>query len=145
MSQMYKNYVNGEWIESTSKETISSINPADSDDLIGYFQSSTIDDADKGIDSAHLAKKTWETTSQVERGNYLLKAAKYLEKNSDKFAKSITRECGKAMLESQGEVGRAVALLQYYGIEGSNPVGDVVPSVNPKILLYTKKIPYVIH
>ena len=141
MSEMYKNYVNGEWIESTSKETISSINPADSDDLIGYFQSSTIDDADKGIDSAYLAKKNWETTSQVERGNYLLKAAKYLEKNSDKFAKSITRECGKAILESQGEVGRAIALLQYYGIEGSNPVGDVVPSVNPKILLYTKKIP----
>ncbi len=141
MPETYKNYVNGVWIDSNSKETISSINPANSDDVLGYFQSSTIEDADKGIDSAYLAKKSWENTSQVERGNYLLKAAKYLEENSEKFAQAITRECGKAILESRGEVGRAIVLLQYYGIEGSNPIGDVVPSVNPKILLYTKKIP----
>ena len=141
MSKTFKNYVNGEWVTSDSNETISSINPADNDDVLGLFQASTINDADNGIDSAYSAKKEWSNISQVERGNYLLNAAKYLENNSGKFADSITRECGKAILESRGEVGRAIALLQYYGIEGSNPIGDVVPSINPKILLYTKKIP----
>ncbi|MFL2665120.1 MAG: aldehyde dehydrogenase family protein [Dehalococcoidia bacterium] len=141
MYKTFKNYVNGEWVKSDSNETISSINPADNDDVLGLFQASTTNDADHGIDSAYFAKKEWSNISQVERGNYLLNAAKYLEKNSERFAESITRECGKAILESRGEVGRAIALLQYYGIEGSNPIGDVVPSINPKILLYTKKIP----
>jgi hypothetical protein len=52
------------------------------------------------------------------------------------------RESGKAILESRGEVGRAIALLQYYGVEGANPVGAVVPSVNPNILLYTNRFGY---
>jgi len=141
MAERYHNYVNGAWVDATSGEVSTSTNPADLSDIVGEFQLSTSADVDVAITAAHSVKESWRRTSSLARGGYLLKAASYLEANLEEYAQAITRESGKAILESRGEVGRAVALLQYFGVEGSNPVGSVVPSVNPNILLYTNRMP----
>jgi aldehyde dehydrogenase (NAD+) len=141
MAERYHNYVNGTWVDATSGEVSTSTNPADLSDIVGEFQLSTSADVDVAITAAHSVKESWRRTSSLARGGYLLKAASYLEANLEEYAQAITRESGKAILESRGEVGRAVALLQYFGVEGSNPVGSVVPSVNPNILLYTNRMP----
>jgi alpha-ketoglutaric semialdehyde dehydrogenase len=141
MAERYQNYVNGSWSDGSSGAVSTSTNPADLSDVVGEFQASTSADAAAAIDAAHDVKESWRRTSSLARGGYLLKAASYLEANLEEFAQMVTRECGKAILEARGEIGRAVALLQYYGVEGSNPVGAVVPSVNPNILLYTNRMP----
>jgi len=141
MAERYQNYVNGAWVDATSGEVSTSTNPADLSDVVGEFQLSTSSDVDAAITAAHSVKESWRRTSSLARGGYLLKAASYLEANLEEYAQAVTRESGKAILESRGEVGRAVALLQYFGVEGSNPVGSVVPSVNPNILLYTNRMP----
>jgi acyl-CoA reductase-like NAD-dependent aldehyde dehydrogenase len=141
MAERYQNYVNGAWVDATSGEVSTSTNPADLSDVVGEFQLSTSSDVDAAITTAHSVKESWRRTSSLARGGYLLKAASYLEANLEEYAQAVTRESGKAILESRGEVGRAVALLQYFGVEGSNPVGSVVPSVNPNILLYTNRMP----
>jgi len=141
MAERYQNYVNGAWVDATSGEVSTSTNPADLADVVGEFQLSTSSDVDAAITAAHSVKESWRRTSSLDRGGYLLKAASYLEANLEEYAQAVTRESGKAILESRGEVGRAVALLQYFGVEGSNPVGSVVPSVNPNILLYTNRMP----
>jgi acyl-CoA reductase-like NAD-dependent aldehyde dehydrogenase len=141
MTDRFQNFVNGSWVDGSTGEVSVSTNPADLTDVIGEFQASNAADVDKAITAAAAAKEGWRRTSSLARGGYLLKAAAYLEANLEEFAQAVTRECGKAILESRGEVGRAIALLQYYGVEGSNPVGSVVPSVNPNILLYTNRTP----
>ena len=141
MAERYQNYVNGAWVDATSGEVSTSTNPADLSDVVGEFQLSTSADVDVAITAAHSVKESWRRTSSLARGGYLLKAASYLEANLEEYAQAVTRESGKAILEARGEVGRAVALLQYFGVEGSNPVGSVVPSVNPNILLYTNRMP----
>ena len=141
MAERYQNYVNGSWIDATSGEVSASTNPADLSDVVGEFQRSNSSDVDAAITAAHSVKESWRRTSSLARGGYLLKAASYLEANLEEYAQAVTRESGKAILEARGEVGRAVALLQYFGVEGSNPVGSVVPSVNPAILLYTNRMP----
>jgi len=141
MAERYQNYVNGGWTDATSGDVSTSTNPADLSDVVGEFQASNIADAEAAITAAHDVKESWRRTSSLARGGYLLKAASYLEANVEEYAQAVTRESGKAILESRGEVGRAIALLQYYGVEGSNPVGTVVPSVNPNILLYTNRMP----
>ncbi len=141
MAERYQNYVNGVWNDASSGDVSTSTNPADYSDLIGEFQASSKADVDTAITAAHDVKESWRRTSSLARGGYLLKAASYLEANLEEYAQAVTRESGKAILESRGEVGRAIALLQYYGVEGSNPVGSVVPSVNPAILLYTNRMP----
>ncbi len=141
MVERYQNYVSGAWVDTTSGGVSASTNPADLSDVIGEFQRSTPSDVNAAITAAHSVKESWRRTSSLARGGYLLKAASYLEANLEEYAKAVTRESGKAILEARGEVGRAVALLQYFGVEGSNPVGSVVPSVNPNILLYTNRMP----
>jgi aldehyde dehydrogenase (NAD+) len=141
MAERYQNYVGGVWVDSTSSKVTISTNPADHSDVIGEFQASEPADAHASISAASEIKESWRRTSSLARGGYLTKAAAYLETNLEEYAQAITRESGKAIIESRGEVGRAIALLQYYGVEGSNPVGTVVPSVNPNILLYTDRMP----
>ena len=137
----FKIYINGAWAESGTGKLSTSTNPADVNDTIGEFQASDAEDVSVAVASASAGCDHWSTMSPLARGNYLNAAASYLAGNSERYAQAITRECGKAIVEARGEVGRAVALLQYYGVEGSNPVGDVVPSVDPSILLYTKRVP----
>jgi alpha-ketoglutaric semialdehyde dehydrogenase len=141
MAERYQNYVNGAWTDASTGAVSTSTNPADLSDVIGEFQASSASDVDTAISAASDVKESWRRTSSLARGGYLLKAASYLEANLEEYAQAVTRESGKAILESRGEVGRAIALLQYYGVEGANPVGAVVPSVNPNILLYTNRMP----
>ena len=135
------NYVGGQWVPASTGKVSQSINPADLDDVVGDFQASNAADAEGAVGAAADAGRVWGSMSALARGGHLLAAADYLNQNSERYAQAITRECGKAIVEARGEVGRAVALLQYFGVEGSNPVGDVVPSVDPNILLYTKRVP----
>ena len=139
--QTYRNFVASEWAVSSTGQLSQSANPADSDDVIGEFQASDGADVENAVTVAENASAVWSSMSSLARGGYLLSAAEYLAANSERYAQAITRECGKAIIEARGEVGRAVALLQYFGVEGSNPVGEVVPSVDPNILLYTRREP----
>lgn len=141
MATTYQNFINGAWVDGQTGETSTSTNPANLDEVVGVFQKSNADDAKAAIAAAHEAKTAWGATSGLVRGQYLMKAASYLESNAEEFAQAITAEAGKAILEARGEVGRAIALLQYYGVDGANPVGTVVPSINPNILLYTNRVP----
>ena len=141
MVTTYQNFISGKWIDGQTGETASSTNPADLGDVVGEFQKSNVEDAKAAVAAAHSAKSSWGAASGLARGQYLMKAATYLESHAEEFAQAITREVGKAILEARGEVGRAVALLQYYAVDGSNPVGTVVPSINPNILLYTNRMP----
>ena len=137
----FLNYVGGSWVAASTGNVSQSSNPADLDDVIGEFQASSSADVESAVAVASDAARAWGSMSALARGGYLLAAADYLNQNAERYAQAITRECGKAIVEARGEVGRAVALLQYFGVEGSNPVGDVVPSVDPNILLYTKRVP----
>lgn len=140
-NDLFLNYVNGQWATASTGQVSQSTNPANLDDVIGDFQASSAMDVENAVGVAHEAGRTWGSMSALARGGYLLAAADHLNANAERYAQAITRESGKAILEARGEVGRAVALLQYFGVEGSNPVGDVVPSVDPNILLYTMRVP----
>lgn len=141
MAQLFQNFIGGAWVDGSSGKVLISTNPANRDDIIGEFPSSTPDDVRKAIAAAVTAKKAWAGTSSVARGQFLMKAAAYLQSKAEDYAQAVTRECGKSIVEARGEVGRAVALLQYYGVDGMNPVGAVVPSMNPNVLLYTNRSP----
>ena len=137
----HKNYINGTWTDSSTGKVSVSTNPADVNEVVGEFQASDANDAARAVESASAAAAVWSTMSPLARGGFLTAAAEYLGNHAERYAQAITKECGKAIVEARGEVGRAVALLQYYGVEGSNPVGQVVPSVDPSILLYTRRVP----
>lgn len=141
MNKEFKNFINNKWIDPITEKYFESTNPADETEILGKFASSGAQDANLAINSAYDAFSTWGKMSQIQRGDFLYKASSWLEENSKKYATAITKECGKSIAEAQGEVGRSVALLRYYAAQGSDPIGNVVPSVNSQILLYTTRVP----
>ncbi|MEH7224714.1 alpha-ketoglutaric semialdehyde dehydrogenase GucD [Bacillus sp. JJ1566] len=137
----YKNFINNQWVESASEVTIKSINPADKEEIVGYVQSSTVEDLDNAVKSAHHAKKGWRKLGQAARGQILYKVANILEENLEDIAETMTREMGKTLPEAKGETARGVAILRYYAGEGMRKDGDVIPSSDKDALMFTKRTP----
>lgn len=139
-TKTYKNFINNEWVNASSMETIKSINPADKEP-VGYVQSSTEDDLNKAVVSADKAKKAWRKLGQSARSQLLFKTANILEENLDEIAETMTREMGKTLPEAKGETARGVAILRYYAGEGMRKDGDVIPSSDKDALMFTKRTP----
>lgn len=136
----YSNYINNEWVETTSGKTFASINPA-TKEVHGHAQSSTEEELNQAVEAAYNAKKGWRKLGQAARGQLLFKTANILEENLNDIAESMTKEMGKTLPEAKGETARGIAILRYYAGEGMRKDGDVIPSSDKDALMFTKRAP----
>src|SRR5436305_4909161 len=127
----YKNYVNGEWVASKSGKTFDDFNPANSDDHIGTFQESNADDVRDAVDVAHRAYQTWRLVPAPKRAEYLYRAAAILQRDKEKIAREMTREMGKVLDETKGDVQEAIDLAYLMAGEGRRLFGVTTPSELP--------------
>jgi aldehyde dehydrogenase (NAD+) len=135
------NYIDGVWTECETGETMDSINPANPDEIVGTIQLSSMSDVNAGVEAAKQALQQWKKISPIKRGEFLHKAADLLEAKADEIARLATKEMGKIVKETKGEVQRGAAILRYYAQEGMRQTGEVLPSVNPDNMLYTTRVP----
>jgi aldehyde dehydrogenase (NAD+) len=141
MTEKYRNFIAGKWVDARGGRTFRSNNPADTRDVIGEFASSGVEDVQGAVDAAHRAFPAWKALSGAARGEHLRKAADILESRVQEVAQAMVRENGKTIGEARGETLRGVALLRFYAAEGVRGVGEVIPSVNAKTLIYTTREP----
>ncbi|TSB48460.1 alpha-ketoglutaric semialdehyde dehydrogenase GucD [Alkalicoccobacillus porphyridii] len=135
----YSNYINGEWIESSSGEVGESLNPAKAKEVVGRFQKSTAEDLDSAVQAASKAQKLWRKETGAARGALLYIAADILESRIEEVAETMTKEMGKTLPEAKGETARGVAILRYYAGEGLRKTGDVIPSTDPGAFMFTTR------
>lgn len=126
--KVYKNYINGKWKVSSSRETFDNVNPADSRQIIGRFQKSNSKDVNEAVAAAHSAKKGWKNTPAPKRGEILFRLAELLVKNKEPLARDMTREMGKVISETRGDVQEAIDMTYYTAGEGRRLLGETVPS-----------------
>ena len=124
----YKNLIGGEWVASKSGRTFENRNPANTDDLIGIHQQSTGDDVKAAIDAAAAAYEQWRLVPAPRRGEILFKAAQILVERKEQFARDMTREMGKVLSETRGDVQEAIDMTFYMAGEGRRMFGQTVPS-----------------
>lgn len=137
----FKNYIAGEWVDSSDGATFENRNPADMDDLIGTFPSATKEDVERAIAAANEALAGWANLPPPARGAILDKAAQLIEGRQDELARALTREEGKTFTEAKGEILRARDIFKYYAGEGWRMGGQVLPSNMGGELLYTRREP----
>ncbi|HEY8528980.1 MAG TPA: alpha-ketoglutaric semialdehyde dehydrogenase GucD [Paenibacillaceae bacterium] len=137
----YRNYINGEWKDAASGNTVASLNPANRHDVVGIVPNSGREDLDAAVAAANAAAKAWSRMAGPARGQLLYKAANILESRLDDIAATMTREMGKTFGEAKGETARGVALLRYYAGEGSRKIGDVIPASDASGLMFTIRVP----
>jgi acyl-CoA reductase-like NAD-dependent aldehyde dehydrogenase len=140
-TKTYLNFINGDWVKSSSGEIIESINPANRKEVVGRVQKSNLADLKAAVTAAKNAKKSWWKIGAPARGTDLYKVADLVERNLDEIAELMTREMGKTLQEAKGETARGVAILRYYAGEGMRKIGDVIPSTDSEALMFTTRSP----
>ncbi len=141
MSELFRNYVGGQWVECQSRKTFPNINPANTAEIVGNFQASGAEDVQAACDAAAKALPSWSTTVAPRRGEYLFKAAELLESRLAKLGEEMTREEGKTLPEAKGEVKRAINILRYFGGEGARQFNYQIPSERDNVFCYTLRKP----
>ena len=126
--KVLKNFINGEWIESSSGRAFEDRNPANTDDLVGMFPSSTAEDVDAAVTAASEALKSWRLVPAPKRAEILYRAAETLVRRKEDLARDMTREMGKVLAETRGDVQEAIDMTYYMAGEGRRLAGQTTPS-----------------
>jgi len=129
--KVYKNFINGEWVESRSGKAFENRNPANTDELIGMFPLATEDDVYLAVDAAREAYKSWRLVPAPKRAEILFRAAEILLRRKEDLARDMTREMGKVLAETRGDVQEAIDMTYYMAGEGRRQFGQTTPSELP--------------
>ncbi|MBA3633898.1 MAG: aldehyde dehydrogenase family protein [Acidobacteria bacterium] len=139
---VYHNFTNGEWTESASEKTVRNINPANTNDIIGTIKLATREEARDAVESAYDAFRDWKNTPAPTRGKIVAKFARLLEDNKEELSKILTREEGKTLAESRGELQRSINVAEFCAGEARRLNGETIQSELPANFAYTIKEPH---
>jgi alpha-ketoglutaric semialdehyde dehydrogenase len=136
-----KNFVNGEWVESKTTRIAERRNPANTEDVVARIPLSTREEMKEAIVAAKAVFPAWRDTPGPVRGRILFRSARLMENQKEELARSLTREEGKTLKESRGEVQRAINIIEFIAGEGRRINGETMPSELPKNFSYTLRRP----
>ncbi|HEY3739767.1 MAG TPA: aldehyde dehydrogenase family protein, partial [Bryobacteraceae bacterium] len=125
MTTVFKNYINGEWVDGP---TFENRNPANTDELVGLHVKGSAADVDAAAAAAAAAFPGWSSMTAPARGALLFKVADILDSRFNQIAEEMTREEGKTLPEAKGETRRAINIFRYFAGEGARMPGFLVPS-----------------
>lgn len=108
---MVNHYINGEWVKSTATETVAIVNPATGETL-DETPLGTEREVDLAVQAAKAAFKTWRKTPAPDRIQYFFKIKTLLEENFDELVKICSKEHGKTLAESRGDVRRGIQMVE---------------------------------
>jgi alpha-ketoglutaric semialdehyde dehydrogenase len=141
LGQVYQNFIGGEWKSTHSGETFISTNPARTSEIIGHYQKSNAADLEDALEAATKAQPAWEAIAAPARGDVLYRAAQILEGRQEELAQLMTREMGKVLKETRGDVQIAIDVARFMAGEGKRAEGETVPSALPNKLCLTLRHP----
>jgi aldehyde dehydrogenase (NAD+) len=124
----YNNFIDGRWVPSSTGKTFENRNPANTGDLIGRFQQSGRADVDEALAAASRAYGKWRLVPAPKRAELLFTAARLIAERKEAFARDMTREMGKVLSETRGDVQEAIDMTFYMAGEGRRMFGQTVPS-----------------
>ncbi len=124
----HHNFIDGSWVDSVSGHLFENRNPANTDDVIGVFQQSVRADVDRAVDAARRAYDEWRLVPAPRRAELLFAAAQRIADRKDDFARDMTREMGKILDETRGDVQEAIDMTFFMAGEGRRLYGQTVPS-----------------
>ncbi|MGA7969287.1 MAG: aldehyde dehydrogenase family protein [Terriglobales bacterium] len=130
-TRVFKNFIDGEWVESASGETFEDRNPADTREVVAIFQRSNKADVDAAVDAAKRAYAKWRLVPAPRRAEMVFRAAEILLERKEEYARDMTREMGKVLKETRGDVQEAIDAAYYNAGEGRRMFGPTVPSELP--------------
>jgi acyl-CoA reductase-like NAD-dependent aldehyde dehydrogenase len=124
----YYNFIDGSWVPAVAREVFENRNPADERDLVGMFQKSDRSDVGYALDAARRAYTQWRLFPAPRRAELLFRAAQLLAERKEALARDMTREMGKVLDETRGDVQEAIDMTAFMAGEGRRQYGQTTPS-----------------
>ena len=137
----FHNFINGEWRPSLSGATCENRNPSHRDEVVGIFPVSGAEDVDRAVAAASEASKSWRLYPAPKRAEILFRAGRMLIERKAELARQMTREMGKILVESGGDVQEAIDMTYYIAGEGRRQFGQTVPSELPNKFAMSVRMP----
>ncbi len=128
MAEVRGNYVAGQWRPAASGRTFENTSPADGRDCLGVFADSGAEDVAAAVAAAKAAFPAWKRLPAPKRGEILFRTAEILIRRKEEFASAMTREMGKVLAETRGDVQEAIDMTYYMAGEGRRQFGQTTPS-----------------
>lgn len=128
MAEKHKNFIGGEWTEPAGGEYFENRNPARRSEVIGLWPRSGKADVDRAVAAAKRGFETWSRTPAPERGAVLKIVGDLLVERKEEIARAATREMGKVLEETRGDVQEGIDTAFYAATEGRRLFGHTVPS-----------------
>jgi aldehyde dehydrogenase (NAD+) len=135
------NYIAGAWCAAASDKRSEDRNPANWEEVIGSFPASSRTDIDRAVDSARQAFPEWRLTPAPKRGECIKRAGDLLNQNKEEIARLMTREMGKTLVETRGDVQEGIDTAYYAATEGRRLFGHTVPSELPDKFCMSMRLP----
>ncbi|MEX0602971.1 MAG: aldehyde dehydrogenase family protein, partial [Bacteroidota bacterium] len=131
MAKNFQNFINGKWKDAASGKTFENRNPANWDEVLGTFPLSGREDVDEAVKAARKAFEHWRLVPAPRRGDILRKVGDLMTARKEDLARTMTKEMGKVLLETRGDVQEGIDTAYYAATEGRRLFGRTVPSELP--------------
>jgi acyl-CoA reductase-like NAD-dependent aldehyde dehydrogenase len=135
------NYIQGQWKKATGQKTFAQLNPANLAETTGQYADSSPEDTLEAIAAAHAAFGPWRAKSTFERQAILKRALQLIIERRDQIATVITKENGKTLAESKGEIDSAIKEMDFQIAEGMRMLGKTIPVEIGGTLAYSTREP----
>ena len=136
----YGNFIDGKWVPASSGNTSENRNPADNRELLGIFQRSAEPEVNLAVEAADAAFHKWSRVPAPRRAEIITRTAALLEERKEEYARDMTREMGKVLKETRGDVQEAIDTAYFFAGEGRRMFGLTTPSELPnKFALCTRE------
>ena len=137
----YQNFINGKWVDAKSGQTFEDRNPANWDEIVGTFPKSGKEDVEDAVKAARTAFEKWRLMPAPHRGNILKKVGDLMVARKEEIASTMTREMGKVLVETRGDVQEGIDTAYYAASEGRRLFGHTVPSELPNKFNMAIRVP----
>ncbi|HBB26551.1 MAG TPA: aldehyde dehydrogenase [Bacteroidetes bacterium] len=122
------NFIDNTWLPSETGRTFDNVNPADINDVIGAFPLSSALDVNAAVSAAARAFAEWRLVPAPKRGDILRRAGDIFTRRKDELAEVMTREMGKTITETKGDIQEAIDTAYYAATETRRLFGYTAPS-----------------
>src|SRR5258708_8430642 len=124
----YQNYVNGQWVSSSTGETFPVFDPS-TEEVIANVAAASASDVDKAVKAARAAfdSGSWPATTAQDRGRILFQLAEKIRQNQPMLAELESRHTGKPIVVAAFDIADVATCFEYYGGLPNKVNGSVMP------------------
>jgi aldehyde dehydrogenase (NAD+) len=136
-----RNYINGRWVPARGGKTFEVRNPARWNEIVGTCASSAAEDVAEAVRAARAAYDTWRLVPAPRRGELLRRTGEILLRRKDEIATIMTREMGKVLSETRGDVQEGIDTAFYAAGEGRRLFGETTTAELPDKFAMSVRLP----